>query len=246
MITDAHAHLTFYDVEDVEAIFQAGKSQNVRRWIMGGYDSDDWQKQVELESRHPTKIITCFGLHPWKVIELNQGQIDKEIEILSQKLAQAGACGETGLDFFKDKDCAAKQEDVFLRHLDLNQSYQKPLVLHVVQAHGRALEILKERTFNGIVHGFSGSYEVAKQYIDLGYKISVGRGIYHKGYKALKDTVKRIDLKHMTIESDVENGEGEKPIKILFKVFEAVAEIKSVDVQDVLRASEQNINEVFE
>ncbi|MBY0384432.1 TatD family hydrolase, partial [bacterium] len=213
-------------------------------WWMAGYDSVDWQRQLQIAEPH---LRRSFGLHPWQVLEMTEDKIQIEMSLLSQWLPKADMLGETGIDGFRAQDSVQmeKQERIFLQHLELNRTLQKPLVLHIVKSHERALQILKSYPYRGIVHGYSSSWETAKLYIHLGYKISVGRGVYHKGYNALKETVRKINLQDLVIESDayVDPQEGpEDAVAIYMQVVEAVCQLKNISQQELQETVFHNIS----
>lgn len=244
MQVDAHIHLSMFTPHSVEEML-ASSSQ---KWVMAGYDKGDWLAQEKIKKAFPDRVVTCMGLHPWKVLELSHSAIEEQMLWLEAHFAiGAEACGETGIDFFKDSDRQKKdlQLEVFLRHLEINRKVQKPLVIHCVQAHDLVLQHLSQETFKGIVHGFSGSPDIARRYIDRGFKISVGRGIYHKGFKTLKEVVQQLPLEELVIESDAVPEDQESPQLILSRVAESIAQIKSVAVEDVLSATARSTREVF-
>jgi len=248
-LLDAHAHLSAFDSDQIDLLFKNAAVHDIGGWILAGYDSSDWAKQKSLASTYKN-MRTSFGLHPWRVLELSDDDIARELEVLRTELPVAQACGETGIDAFKtqDPELLKKQSDVFLKHLEMNAALDKPLVLHVVKAHATALEILKTRSFRGIVHGYSGSWETAKNYISLGYKISFGRGLFHKGYRNLKETASHIGLSDFVLESDAyfdENGRPEDAAAILMQVARAFAEIKGLPLEKIGRAGFENAKSVF-
>lgn len=244
---DAHIHLSSFPPDELKVLFRQSTEQNLNRWIMAGLEATDWQRQVPLKSKN---ISTSFGLHPWCVIQMSESQIHDQLQTLAKLLPEADFLGETGIDGFrtKESDVLHKQEVVFKKHLELNVQWQKPLVLHIVKSHERALNLLKPYSYQGLIHGFSGSWEVAKAYIDLGYKISIGRGVYQKGYKALKETVARLSLADIVLESDagfdLETG-AEDAVAIYFQVVKAVCEIKNISQQELQEAIFHNINSLF-
>jgi TatD DNase family protein len=248
-LIDAHAHLSFFTEDQLAAIFQKAKQQGISAWVMAGYDLPDWHKQQIIAQQHPG-IKTSFGLHPWRVLALKDDEIEAQMQELAEMLPQAQACGETGIDGFRTADPALlrKQKNVFERHLELNTSWGLPLVLHIVKAHDESIDLLKRYSYRGIVHGFSGSWETAKRYIALGYKISLGRGIYQKGFRNLKETAAKIDLADFVLESDAyvtDDGAVEDPIAILSQVAQALSEIKSMPLEKIGRASCENVKTVF-
>lgn len=246
MPIDAHIHLSQFSKTDVEKIIsEAPLSQH---WVMAGYDFEDWQQQIIIQSQFPQRLQSCFGLHPWRVVELSKEDIQKSLIWLEQNMGQSSALGELGLDLFikQGQEKFSLQEEVFLQQLSINQKFNKPLVLHCVQAHELLLNHLRKEKFTGICHGFSGSFQTAVQYVDLGYVISVGRGVLRNGYHGLKETVMRLPLGQLVIESDFSpSDQGEKSTELFFKVAAAVAEIKKIDLDEVLIVTEATARKVF-
>ncbi len=248
---DSHIHLSSYQALDRETLLKNSLDKNIKSWVMAGYSADDWQLQNAMVEPN---VFKSFGLHPWHVLASSAAQVEKELSLLESLLPHAHALGETGLDAFRSKSDQDmdRQMHVFQRHLLLNRAHPKPLVLHIVQAHEKALGELKKYDYCGLVHGFSGSWETAKSYIDLGYKISVGRGVYHKGYKSLKETVQKLPLTDLLIESDAfmdpQDGPKKEPedaVEIYFKVVEAVCALKNISQQQLQEATFRNINTLF-
>ncbi len=247
---DAHAHISFFKDSAIASTIAAGARQNLLFWMMAGYDSKDWLAQTQAISRHKTHLGSSFGLHPWRVIEMSEPQIEQELAVLKTLLPQASALGETGIDRFKtdDANVLKRQIAVFEAHLELNKIHNLPLVLHVVRAENEALGLLRSYHYTGVVHGYSGSYESAKRYLDLGYKISVGRGVVSHGYKNLKACVDKLELEHILLESDAgldDHGQPENAVDVFFKVVEAVAEIKNVSREKLLETNFNNCQQVF-
>lgn len=247
---DAHAHISFFNDDVVRKMLEQGFLKNLRFWCLAGYDASDWQKQKTLIDKYPKNFAPVFGLHPWRVIEMSDLDIESEMKTLESLLPVARALGETGVDKFKTDDPLVVQKQILLfeKHLELNAKFQLPLVLHIVRAENEALSVLKKYSYSGVIHGFSGSYETAKRFMDLGYKISVGRGVYAKGYRQLKECVQKLSLSDFLLESDAaitDDGVPEDPITVFLKTVEAVADIKKVSVDELLVANYTNVQKVF-
>lgn len=239
---DAHSHLSFFSQEQCQSLLTA--SLVADRIGLGGYDADDWTRQLDLLKQYPQKLVTSFGLHPWRVIELSEKECQQQLQILQKQLPQAHACGELGLDWYKGDQYKQKQIGFFEQQLEINKVLNKPLVLHVVHAHEQALKILQGYSYAGFVHGFSSDACTAKRYIDLGYKISIGPGVYKKGYKDIKNCVQQLDLEHFVFESDTDSADTDAN-DVMKTVFEAVAELKSISIDEVMVASVYNFASIF-
>lgn len=246
---DAHSHLSFFSQQEIASLVSDGDSKNLKLWILAGYNSRDWSKQADLKLQYPDSVQLCFGLHPWQVAQMSPSEIQSEIQRLEQKLSLAIACGETGIDRLKGADQVDMQREVFIRHLEINRTHNKPLVLHSVHADEDILQILKAYPYTGIVHRFSGSYEVGKKYLDLGYKLSISRTIFSQGYTKLKECVRRLQLTDFVIESDAglnAQGNAEDATDLFFKAVRAISEIQKVSHEELLRATYETTKKVFQ
>ena len=131
---------------------------------------------------------------------------------------------------------------------------QKPIVLHIVKAHAKSIELMvgnQEFTpdFGGIVHSFSGTLGQARAYIDLGLKISVGTGVLRKGFENLKRTVVSIDLKDLVLETDapdqaVDRSALNRPATLI-DVGRAVAALRNEPLDEILQQNTRNLLQIF-
>lgn len=239
---DAHAHIPSYSA-DIEEQMQEALRLQLGPVALGGINPKDWQKQLEIRSQRPTKTFLSFGLHPWHVIESSEGQLDKDLQTLQAHLPQAEALGEVGLDRFRSSETLEKQQHYMTEQLNLLG--HKVLVLHVVQAHDQALKTLsrKQSAYQGVAHGFSGSVEVAQRYVHLGFSISVGPSLLKNGFKGLKETVKKLPLDQLVIESDDESPRG--PLDTLYSVAQEIARIKDTTLEKVVESTYQSALKLY-
>lgn len=229
------------------------------RIFLGGIDPKDWAKQIELYKLHPHKLILGFGLHPWTIKGEIKPQWKTHFDSLLDtiKLAQAEkipfAIGETGLDDSDKipKDHQVIQREAFQKHIELAQDLSKPLILHIVgpssTTHREAITILgkAQRPLSGIVHGFSGDLDVAREYIKLGFFISVGGAILKPGYKILKAAVSKIDPQFMVLESEIpgkNSGQtGGAGLEALSKIAKEVSALTHSPLESTLSFSLKNL-----
>lgn len=240
---DCHSHLSFLSPEMVESIISKAGQMGLGHWVMGGYDHQEWRRQYDLKTIFKDEVSTCFGLHPWRVVELSESRINEEMTELSESLQYADFIGETGLDFFiaDGKSHAKRQELCFRAHLELK--VEKPYVFHIVQAHGKALEILNDfPKVRGFIHSFSGSGEVAKAYMGKNLLLSIGPSVLNPNFKKLREALASIDVKYLLLESDAPEGPRDLSysLKNYFLVANEVAKIKQIDVQDLLKQVSEN------
>ena len=250
---DAHCHLADPRFEGkLDQVMAHARQLKIQHFIQGGVGPDDWQRQMQLAD---DSWLFSFGLHPWFVAKHSDAVCDDALSRLEPLLKHAVALGECGLDHGPKlaKDSYTRQSSCLERQLQMAKANDKPLVLHVVHAHGEVLKRLRanRNQWRGIVHGFAGSYEVARAYMDLGLTISVGGALTRQGYHKLKNAVSRIPKTHLVVESDAPDmaptdwGHPINEPASLWLVAKAVAYFQQTKPRDVLIQSRQNLCRVF-
>jgi TatD DNase family protein len=247
---DAHAHWAqaFPSGSDETALAKQVaelRAQGMVLSIQAGVDPEDWKRQLELASHDPW-FRPVLGLHPWWVKEHSRAECDHALEELTRHFetnaSRIAALGELGLDFSKNgKACEELQVHVFEHQLELAQRFSKPLVLHLVHAQERSLEVLRRhargRALRGIVHAFSGSIETARQYLSLGLKLSIGPGISEPGrFLSLKKALPQLRPEDWVLESD---WAGEK----FFRAAQAASGLTGRPVADIAVQTAENLRQ---
>ena len=247
---DAHAHLSderLYGA--VGEVLERARKAGVTRVLMAGTEPSDWERQRSIASAHDGALM-AFGLHPWRAV--SEGAVRRALERLNQEVQRQptpAAIGETGLDRSpRHKPTLPHQEFSLREHLRIAVRRDLPVILHVVRAHGRMLEILRalDAPPAGLVHGFDGSPEVAREYQALGFHISVGGRVCSPDAHRLRRAVTAIDAQRMLIETDtpdqmphgLEPGRNE-PASLL-RIAETVAELRGESVEQVGALTAEN------
>lgn len=174
---DAHAHLsselTTGMVDHLIAQLRLG---GVRHVMLGGYDSPDWRRQESLKTKYPDFVTTCAGIHPWVVRDSEETHLKKMFENLQGCAQNFDMIGEVGFDFYNDNSVTQKLKQMTWcsEQLSLANALGKPVVLHVVRGHDLMLQALnKYPRVSGLVHAFSGSRELAQEYVRRGFILSI-------------------------------------------------------------------------
>jgi len=266
---DAHCHLTDTRVFlDADRILKECRDQGIAQFLLGGISPEEWVRQIQLKKNNPEAIGLCFGAHPWWVDDVVSGKIapldqcdaedviEEALTELRRDTAQISAVGETGLDFARDrrKKSEEPQTWAFQEQLLIAKQASKPLVLHIVQAHEEALKILKAKgpfKARGLVHSFSGSWEQAQRYMDLGFLISVGARATYPEAQTLHHVIRECPKECLVLETDApdqppfhHHGELHSPLSLL-KVAEICAQIRSEKAETLLSQCRQNLLGVF-
>ena len=164
-----------------------------------GINPKEWNDILKL-SQAKTNILPFFGLHPWQVEEEYHNWQDALENIVKNHIC---GIGETGLDGAKNISLN-KQKEVFIWHLKLAQKYNKPVVIHMVKAYNEVLAILKEYPLTKpfMIHAYSGSKEMVKEFAKLGAYFSVGRFFIKKDLKKQQAILQEIPKDRLLIETD--------------------------------------------
>lgn len=204
---DAHCHLTDERIAaDLPELVAECEARGIKRWVLAGVSPEDWRLQRGLVAKLGTKVVPCFGLHPWWVCDHSADEMRAALGTLKTELTGAPLLGETGLDYFSGRgeaDKADRQMEAFLAQLEMAEAAKKPVVLHIVRAHENALRVLSRfAPLKGWVHSFSGSAEQARQYLALGLMISLGGSTTRVPEAKLKKILEAIPEDGLLIETD--------------------------------------------
>src|SRR5574344_1187403 len=203
MIVDTHCHLydTNYDgrIDDIIKNFEV---ENIKSPFVVGTDLTDSKQALELARKYKN-IFAIIGMYPENCEQYNEDFEKFFIESLSDK--KVVAIGEIGLDFHSENFNQELQEKVFDRQIKIAHQFGLPLSIHTRDAFERTLFILnqnKDILHGGVIHCFTGAPEIAKQFINLGYKLGFGGVCTFKNAKKVVDTLKVIDSQYILLETD--------------------------------------------
>ena len=269
---DAHAHLADAKVSESELQMwmQEAQAAGISQWILGGVGPEDWERQKLLYAKFPHAFRMSFGLHPWWVAEREDRECDEGVMLLEAELDshwRAGggqglvALGEAGLDFHErfSEETYLRQERVFVRQIQIARRLGLPLVLHVVQAHERALQLLELELdgvmTQGIVHSFSGSLPIAQRYLKLGLVPSISAAVITrdsgKAFEMLSRTLLSLAPNEFVLETDApdqppvdQKGLKNRPVN-LRRVAKRVAELRGETEETVLERSTARLKTIF-
>lgn len=251
MIFDSHAH---YDDaqfdEDRTELLLSMEANGVGTIVNVGSTLSSCTKVVELATEYPN-VYAAVGVHPDEVGNLNEDTFAFVKEQCQKE--KVVAVGEIGLDYYWDNESHEVQKEWFVRQLDLARELDLPVVIHSREAAADTLEIMKEHAkgLRGVIHCFSYSVEMAKEYVKMGFYIGVGGVVTFKNGRKLKEVVEEIPLEKVLIETDspylapVPYRGKRNNSSYLSYVAEEIARIKGITVEEVISTTEANAKELF-
>ncbi|MDO4492413.1 MAG: TatD family hydrolase [Clostridia bacterium] len=200
---DTHAHLLDerFD-EDREKLIASLPDKGVAHIMECACMEKDLVRVPELVKRYPGYISGAVGVHPHYAAEFPAAKVT----LVEAALGNEGilAVGEVGLDYHYDFAPRDVQRELFAAQAELAAEKRLPLLIHDREAHGDTMDVLKAlkgRGF-GIMHCFSGSYEMAKELIDLGYHIGIGGSATFKNNRRMKEMLPKLPPERIVLETD--------------------------------------------
>ncbi len=253
MIFDTHAHYDDRQFEnDRYSLLDSMKEAGIGTIVNNAADLESVETSLELAHRYDF-VYAAVGVHPENVYELDDSKLlwlrDKSHD------PKAVAIGEIGLDYhYPDNPDRDTQIKWFRAQLRLALEEKLPVVIHSRDAAADTMEIMKEAASKGIVadiHCYSYSPEQALEYVKMGFYIGVGGVVTFKNGKKLKQTVDKIPLDRILLETDCpymapEPFRGSRNSSVYLPyVVKAIADIKGVTPQEVIDITEQNARKFY-
>ncbi len=251
MIIDTHAH---YDDEqfdaDRESLLAQMQDAGIGLIVNAGSTVPSWDKIIKLTEEYPF-LYGAIGVHPDEVGALDEEQFARMSALLDQE--KIIALGEIGLDYYWDNESHDLQKKWFIRQLELAREKNMPVIIHSREAAADTMEIMKQYAagMRAVIHCYSYSAEMAKEYVKMGYSIGVGGVVTFKNAKKLKQVVQEIPLSSIVLETDCPylapvpyRGKRNCSLYLPY-VVEQIAELKGVTVEEVKRQTEINSRELY-
>lgn len=254
-LIDTHTHLDFPDFDaDRPALLANSRALGVREMVVLGVHRDNWQRVWDLVQSDPD-LHAALGLHP---VYLDQHRADDVTQLHDwlDRLAghrQLCAVGEIGLDYYIETLDRERQQTLFEAQLQLAAQFRLPALIHVRRSHAAVIATLKrfalERT--GIIHAFAGSYEEAREYIKLGFKLGLGGAATWPQALRIHRVLAKLPLDAVVLETDSPDmapamfpGQRNSPAH-LPAICEALAGIMAVTPERLAEASTANARQLF-
>lgn len=236
MLIDSHCHILSNEYEDVDKVIK-NSLKIVDKIIINSYDLESSKEAVKLAKKYDN-VYVAIGISPDNVDTVKESDINC-IKLLSKE-AKVVAIGEIGLDYYWTKENKNIQIEIFKEMIKIAKMSNLPVIVHNRSATDDVYRILKDSDVTGIIHCFSGSLEIAREFIKLGFLIGIGGVVTFKNSKNIKEIVKNIPLSSISLETDSPyltpepyRGTMNDPTKIVF-VAEKISELKDIDVDTVI------------
>lgn len=251
ILVDTHAHLDDPRFEgDLDDVISRALHAQVQAIITVGADLDSSRAAIALAEQYP-QVYAVVGIHPHEAARV----VDDDLKELSRlgEHPKVVAIGETGLDFYRNLSPRNSQQDVFVAQLRLALDKGKPVVIHDRDAHAETLAILKElaQHWRGVLHCFSGGYEMAIEALELGFDLSFAGPVTFQNARKLHALLPRLPLERLLVETDCpwlaphpHRGKRNEPAYVRL-VAAKIAQLHDVPLEHVAAITTANAEQLF-
>lgn len=248
MFVDTHCHIYEEYYDDINELIKKIKDSKISKVINNGCDNKSNVEVLNLIKKHDC-MYGAIGIHPEFASTYSQDDLNFiEKNINTNKVI---AIGEIGLDYHYGKENKELQIDLFRKQLELAQKYNKPVIVHSRDATLDTINVLKEFKVKGVIHSFSGSYEMAKIYLDMGFILGINGVITFKNCN-LSEVLKKLSLKDFVLETDspyltpVPFRGKKNDSSHIIDIANFIAELKNVSLEELSLETNANVSRVFD
>lgn len=250
MIFETHAHLQDDKfINDLDEVIKRAKNKNISKIINVGYNIETSKMAIDFAQKYEF-MYAAVGIHPSEVENMRPGDLEELEELV--KMDKVIAVGEIGLDYYWNKENAGKQAEMFAFQMKIAYNHKLPVIIHSRDAISETHDVLKNNNLvSGVMHCFSGSYDMAKKFINLNMKLGIGGVVTFKNANELKEVVKKVSLENLIVETDCpylapdpHRGKRNEP-SYLNLIIDKISEIKRIPKEEVEKVTYKNSLELF-
>ena len=247
MLIDTHLHLYKEYYKDIDKVIKEAKENKVYYLINNGCEKNSNKEVIESIVKY-RNVYGAIGIHPEEVENYSL----EDIEYIKNNInnAKIVAIGEIGLDYHYSKDNKEKQIDLFEKQLKIAEETNMPVIIHSRESTEDTINILKKYQVKGVIHSFSGSLEVAKIYINMGFLLGINGVITFKNCN-LKDIIKDIGIENIILETDApyltptpNRGKQNAPKHIL-DIAKYIADVLNISLEEVIKVTTNNVKKIY-
>jgi len=253
MLFDTHAHLNDEQFsKDLTEVVKRANEAGVTRIANVGYDFPSSLEAIKIAKKFEG-MYAVIGVHPHDASTLDEDILYK-LKVYARE-TEVVAIGEIGLDYYRNLSPKEIQQEAFRKQIRLAAELKKPIVIHDRDAHEDTVHILREEKGGengGILHCFSGSWEMARQCMSLGFHISIAGPVTYSNANKLLEIAKLVPLDRLLVETDCPylsphpyRGKRNEPARVRL-VAEKIAELRKISLEELAEATTRNALTVYQ
>lgn len=249
-IFDTHIHLNDEKLfNDLDNYIKDAKESNVGRFLCVGYDIESSIKACEIALKNDF-VYASIGIIPTEYKKYNENSINELRDLYFKYKNKIKAIGEIGLDYYWENDESIKkiQKEMFIEQIKLANELNLPVSIHSRDSIQDTYQILKDyKVINaGIMHCYSGSKEMALEFIKLGFYIAFGGVLTFKNSKVTKEVIMNIPLDKIVFETDAPylapspyRGKINEP-KFILETVKYASNLLNIDLDKLIEITSNN------
>ena len=246
MLFDTHAHMNdpAFD-EDRESVLLGLQEKGVSLMMNVGCCLESSRDCIAMAEQYPF-VYASVGTHPDSADEVDEAVLEQYRQMVANH-PKVKAIGEIGLDYYYETIPREIQQRAFRLQMELARELQMPVIVHERNAHDDGMRIVKEfKGVTGVFHCYSGSAEMARQLVDMGWYIGFTGVLTFKNARKAVETAASVPLERIVLETDCPfmapepfRGKRNDP-GYLFRMAERLAEIRGISVEEVRSITTEN------
>ncbi|MCL2495971.1 MAG: TatD family hydrolase [Clostridiales bacterium] len=253
MLFDSHAHLNDKKLyADLEGVLSRASAAGVSRILNAGADWPSSLMSLRLAEKYPGRVYAAVGVHPHDAKTLTEQMLQKLLKLA--EAPEAVAWGEIGLDYYRDLSPRETQQSAFIAQIAAAKSVKKPIIIHDRDAHSDILRIVRQERAgenSGVFHCFSGSWEMAKECLNLGFMISFAGPLTFVNAPKLAEIAAKVPADMMLVETDCPylsphpyRGKINEPARVSL-IAERLALIRGISYEEAVHTTADNAMRLF-
>ncbi len=257
MLIDTHCHLDAPEFNaDRDVQVQASIAQGIAAIVVPAVCASNFQTVISLSQQY-SQCWYALGWHPMYIDAAKPSDMHTLRHLIAKQLSESDnklvAVGEIGLDFFVTKQNTETQSYFFAEQLKIASDYDLPVILHVRRAIDEVLKHLRRcRVRGGIAHAFNGSLQQAEMFVEMGFKLGFGGAMTYTRALKIRALAQTVGIGAIVLETDAPDippewvgTQGRNSPKELLKIAEILAQLRGVDVTQIIENTSKNSVNIF-
>lgn len=246
---DSHCHINdeaFRD--DLDVVLENMVENDVRKAMIISSYIDDYHYALNIKDDR-IAFKHSLGIYPGDVNDVDEELFTEFAKIYGED--ECDAIGEIGLDYHWQKDNKERQIEIFARQLEIASELHKPIIIHSREAIQDTYETMKKYDNKGVMHCYSDSAEMAREFVKLGYYISISGTVTWKNAREPLRVIREVPLDRLLIETDSpyltpapNRGKRNEPANVVH-VGKKICEELGIDEEDFKKQLNENYHNLF-
>jgi TatD DNase family protein len=246
ILADSHCHLDRYQPQLLPELLKRARQKGVSIFVSVGKTLQSSEGVLGLAQSHEG-VHGLIGIHPWDAVPLTD-EVRKKLYELARR-EQVAAIGEIGLDYVQKPETKELQKELFAYQLSLARESGLSVNVHCKEAHQDMMHIVRKQKgqdLRGLVHGFSGSSAELRDWLDLGFYVSIGfRGFIVNEKPSLETVVREVPSDRLLIETDsTATGQPTGPVDVI-SVAEKLAYLRGTTAEEIASSTTENLKRLL-